>query len=74
MLTLKEVQKIVNTILKEMEINDEFKSLVFNDVEKAIQYIIKRDFSSDTLRRYNQTVNNYNDEKKMRSSISKYFI
>lgn len=64
MLTLKEVQKIVNTILKEMEINDEFKSLVFNDVEKAIQYIIKRDFSSDTLRRYNQTVNNYNDEKK----------
>ena len=63
MLTLKEVQKIVNTILKEVEINDEFKSLVLNDVEKAIQYIINRDFSSDTLQRYNQTVNNYNDKK-----------
>lgn len=59
MLNLKDVQTIVNAVLKETEVNEEFKHCAFNDIEKAIKYIIDRDFSNEVIQRYDHTLEYY---------------
>lgn len=58
-LTLPEIQKIVKAILKESDQDIQFKSLVLKDTERAIKYIIERDFSNDIKQKYDQSTKQY---------------
>jgi len=58
-LTLPEIQKIVKAILRESDQDIQFKSLVLKDTERAIKYIIERDFSNDIKQKYDQSTKQY---------------
>ncbi len=55
-LNLTDIQKIVNAVIKETEINEEFRSLVLTDMEFAIKTIIERDFPKEIQEKYIQTL------------------
>jgi len=51
-LSLEDIQKIVVAVLDEAEKNDDFKSLMLKDAEKAISLIVERDFPFQVKQRY----------------------
>lgn len=55
-LTIADVQNIVNAMIKESEINDDYRALALSDVEEAIKLIIYRDFPPDVQMRYHHTL------------------
>lgn len=58
-LSIADVQQIVNAVIEETEINEEFKTLALSNVEQAIRLIIQRDFPKEVQERYFQTINHY---------------
>ncbi len=56
MLTLQDIQKIVNAVLQETERNDEFKTFALINTDEAIDFIVRRDFSYDIQKRYEETM------------------
>lgn len=59
MLTLQEIQNIVNAVLKETDKNDEFKEFAFVNMDEAIDFIVRRDFPHEFQKRYERTVTVY---------------
>lgn len=60
-LTITDVQKIVDAVVKESERDNEFKELALSDVEQAIRLVIHRDFPHDLQIRYQQTIKYYKE-------------
>lgn len=63
-LSITDVQKIVDAVIKESEMNDEFKALALSDVEQAIRFVINRDFPDDLQERYDKTIKYYKNHLK----------
>ncbi|MFA8439425.1 hypothetical protein [Pueribacillus sp. YX66] len=59
MLTLQDIQNIVNAVLEETDKNDEFREFALVNMDEAIDFIVRRDFSFEMQKRYEQTVTVY---------------
>lgn len=64
MLTLHDIQNIVNAVLGETEINDKFKEFALENMDHAINFIVRRDFPYELQKRYERTIEYYKNLNK----------
>lgn len=74
MLTLHDIQNIVRAVLKESESDEQFKAFALSNIDEAIQFIVKRDFSNDLQKRYDRSIQFYADINDAKTKgLSSYF-
>lgn len=55
-LSKRDIQNIVNAVMNETQINEEFKALALSNVEQAIKIIVYRDFPEEIQQRYENSI------------------
>jgi|GEM_PF-5002066 len=56
MLTLHDIQKIVNAVFEESKMNEQFKALAYSNVEEAIRIVIECKLSKELKARYDRSL------------------